>query len=146
MLEDKDGLRRVNAAVALWEITGNTEVVAPVVIEALKDEEDRAVVREAAVSAMHTILARGITTLGRGGAVVELQLNGHHISDAMLEHLGELTSLQRLDLRNTPITDAGLKHLGQLVNLETLYLYGAPVTDDGVKNLQQALPNCKITH
>ncbi len=62
----------------------------------------------------------------------------------MLEHLGELTSLQRLDLRNTPITDAGLKHLGQLVNLETLYLYGAPVTDDGVKDLQQALPKCKI--
>ena len=66
------------------------------------------------------------------------------MSDAGLEHLGGLTSLEGLTLSRTPVTDAGLKHLEGLTNLADLALYDTQVTPEGVKKLQEALPECEI--
>ena len=54
------------------------------------------------------------------GRVVSIHLIGTQVTDAGLEHLKGLTSLQRLDLTGTQVTGAG------------------------VKMLKQALPNCSI--
>jgi hypothetical protein len=42
------------------------------------------------------------------------------------------------------VTDARLEHLKGLTSLQSLYLQKPKVTDAGVKDLQSALPKCKI--
>jgi Leucine-rich repeat (LRR) protein len=76
----------------------------------------------------------------------ELYLDQWKITDAGLEHLKELTTLQNLVLRSTRITDAGLIHLNGLPNLKYLDLGGTQATGMGVAELQKALPDCEITH
>ncbi|NQU21935.1 MAG: hypothetical protein HQ567_11685 [Candidatus Nealsonbacteria bacterium] len=44
------------------------------------------------------------------------------------------------------MTDAGLEYLEGMTSLQSLDLRGTQVTDAGIKKLQQALPNCKIEH
>jgi len=73
-----------------------------------------------------------------------LDLGFTHVTDAGLGHLEGLSSLEVLYLTNTLVTDAGLKHLKGLMGLQVLWLEGTQVTDEGVKKLQEALPNCKI--
>ena len=46
--------------------------------------------------------------------------------------------------RDTEVTDAGLEHLQSLTSLQRLDLRNTQVTDEGVKKLQAALPNCEI--
>ena len=76
--------------------------------------------------------------------IIVVGLNSTKVTDAGLEHLKGLTSLQRLYLDRTNVTDAGLEHLKGLTSLQMLYLSGSHVTDEGVKKLQKALPNCQI--
>ncbi len=82
---------------------------------------------------------KGLTSLQ------ELYLDGTEVTDAGLVHLKGLTSLRRLLLSDTKVTDAGLVHLKGLTSLQALNLRYTKVTDAGVKKLQQALPNCKIS-
>jgi len=42
------------------------------------------------------------------------------------------------------VTDAGLEHLKGLTTLQELHLSHTKVSDEGVKKFQQALPKCKI--
>ena len=76
----------------------------------------------------------------------QLYLDKWRITDAGLEHLKELTTLQNLVLSSTRITDAGLIHLKGLPNLKYLDLGGTQATGMGVAELQKALPDCEITH
>jgi internalin A len=73
-----------------------------------------------------------------------LILREPQVTDAGLEHLKGLTSLQMLKLNGTKVSDAGLVHLKGLTGLKMLELLDTPVTEDGVNDLQQALPNCEI--
>ena len=75
-----------------------------------------------------------------------LDLPGTQITDAGLEHLKHLPHVSALNIGNTQVTDAGLEHLKGLTTLETLKLDDTQVTDEGVRKLQQALPNCEIKH
>ena len=104
---------------------------------------------------------RDITSLTELVELRDLRL-GLQVTDAGLEHLKGLTSLQSLSLQSLSlfnsrpvtsdgrkfsfpkVTDAGLEHLKGLSSLKELYLQGTQVTDEGVKKLQEALPNCKI--
>jgi len=81
-----------------------------------------------------------------GKPVIKVLLSDTQITDAGLEHLKGLTSLQWLDLRYTQITDTGLEHLKGLTSLQWLELNSTRVTDTGIKKLQEALPKCRIMH
>jgi hypothetical protein len=105
-------------------------------------------------------------TLQDGGHIV---IMGPETTDADLDELCELRSLQFLALLDTKITDKGLQkvsglrwlkwlffagaaitddglhHLESLSNLEYLDLHACPnVTADGVARLRKALPQCNI--
>jgi Leucine-rich repeat (LRR) protein len=80
----------------------------------------------------------------QGLKVNTLVLDHTAVSDAGLEKLKDLTSLQALDLSFTQVTDAGLAHLGALPNLRTLNLTGTRVTDQGVAQLKVARPNLVV--
>jgi hypothetical protein len=65
-------------------------------------------------------------------------------SDAGLECVAALASLETLNLNGTRVTDKGLVHLYELGNLRQVLLYNTKVSDEGVQRLRQALPNCRI--
>ena len=79
------------------------------------------------------------------GATMEVDQAGHTtvvslihtpITDAGLENLEKLTSLQKLDLGGTPITDAGMKHIKGLTSLKIINLGATQITDSGIKQLK----------
>jgi internalin A len=103
-----------------------------------------------------------------GQPAIGISLRGTHVTDADLESLKQLKSLQILNLSQTAITDAGLKpiaslpnlrnlilpvsitdaglvHLKGLRNLKILLLNGTKVTDAGLRDIQQALPRARIS-
>lgn len=57
------------------------------------------------------------------------------VTDANLEQIAALHSLENLNLDKTPITDKGIEHLKGLKNLHILRLNGTGLTDDGMANL-----------
>ena len=65
-----------------------------------------------------------------------LDLNSTKITDGGLENLKGLTQLKRLDLSCTAVTDAGLEHLRALLNLECLSLDSTQITDAGLDHLK----------
>jgi hypothetical protein len=78
--------------------------------------------------------------------IVRVGLRHTQVTDASLEYLKVLTSLQKLDLGITRVTDAGMRHLKGLTSLQELNLHDTHVTDAGVNELKKALPNCTIVH
>ena len=78
----------------------------------------------------------GLTTLKR------LELGGTQVTDAGLEHLNGLTNLLFLQLWDTKVSDGGLEHLTRLTNLRRLELSGTQVTDAGLEHLK-GLTNLK---
>jgi hypothetical protein len=82
----------------------------------------------------------------------DLNLFNTKVTDAGLEHLKALTSLQWLSLGSsfgpigkTKVTNAGLEHLKGLPDLWYLELWGTQVSEEGVKRLHEALPKCRIS-
>lgn len=67
--------------------------------------------------------------------VVELNLRGREVTDAMLSHIAGQTELTRLHLEKTKISDKGLEHVKGLTNLVYLNLYGTAVSDKGLEQL-----------
>jgi hypothetical protein len=65
------------------------------------------------------------------------------VTDADLEHLGDLTRLNLLSLENSSITDKTLERLHGLANLEVLYLDNTKITDEGLKTLRD-LPRLRF--
>ncbi len=70
-----------------------------------------------------------------GANIAELKLGGTRITDATLEHLGQLTGLRQLNLENTAITDKGIAQLKGCDKLWYLNLVSTQVTDEGIKAL-----------
>ncbi len=58
------------------------------------------------------------------------------VTDAGLEHLARVSTIEELDLSETAITDAGLKTIAKLPVLKTLNLFGTSVTDVGLAHLK----------
>jgi len=68
--------------------------------------------------------------------VIHVIFVGTHVTDAELENLERLTSLEWLVVRGRNVTDAGFEHLKGLTSLEELTFYGDHVTDAGLENLK----------
>ena len=66
------------------------------------------------------------------------------VTDAGLEYLEAIPTLERLDLAGTKITDRGLVHLKRLPRTGWLSVDGTGVTTDGMNDFRQALPNCEL--
>ena len=74
-----------------------------------------------------------IPVLKDGAAVL---LKRVAVTDAGLEHLAGVSTIEELDLSETAITDAGLKTIAKLPVLKTLNLFGTSVTDVGLAHLK----------
>ncbi len=79
-----------------------------------------------------TFTDAGMDHLGRLQTLEILDLSDTRITDAGMEGLRGLTNLRELDLRDTRVTDAGVAHLGCLTKLRELNLHGTGTTDSGV--------------
>jgi len=77
-----------------------------------------------------------VKELANRGERMCLHLGGTQVTDAGLENLKGLTSLEELWLRDTNVTDAGLKYLEGLTSLEWLELAYTNVTDAGLDHLK----------
>ncbi|OWK34535.1 hypothetical protein [Fimbriiglobus ruber] len=66
------------------------------------------------------------------------------VTDAGLIHLKGLTRLKYLDVRGTMVSDAGLDHLAGLTNLSQISATGAKVTEAGVAKLRLRLPRLNV--
>src|SRR3569623_541941 len=64
--------------------------------------------------------------------VLIVLLTDTRLTDAGLDHLRGLTSLQTLGMENTQDTDAGLTHLQEWAALQQRWLGGSQVTDAGM--------------
>jgi hypothetical protein len=73
--------------------------------------------------------------------LVGLNLNTTHTTDAMLEIIGGLSTLEDLDLSLTDITDAGLVHLHGIRHLKHLRIKENRLTDRGIFQL---LPHVEL--
>lgn len=71
-----------------------------------------------------------------GKNIVQLNLAGSNVDDAMLAVVKEMPHLNRLYLERTAVTDKGLAPLAGLQFLEYLNLYQTKVTDAGLAQLQ----------
>jgi hypothetical protein len=71
------------------------------------------------------------------GRVVELRLDGKHVTDEALELIKELTALRTLSLYGSSISDAGLENLKELGYLQALGLGATKITDKGIAHLEQ---------
>jgi len=49
-----------------------------------------------------------------------------------------------LNIYGTAVTDAGLEKLNDMKTLESLYLWQTKTTPEGIEKLKASLPNCKI--
>ena len=58
------------------------------------------------------------------------------VTDAGLEPLAGMSTIEELDLSETAVTDAGLKAIAKLPVLKTLNLFGTSVTDVGLAHLK----------
>lgn len=75
-----------------------------------------------------------------GGSVVtdvEPPLFHARITDAAIQQITQLSSLEVLSLAKTDITDQGVQQLPRLSNLKVLYLLGTPISDDAVASLAE---------
>lgn len=72
----------------------------------------------------------------KDGKLIELNFGSKSFSDADCAKLATLADLQMLDLGKCQITDAGLDQIGKLTSLESLSLEGVKgITDEGVAKL-----------
>jgi hypothetical protein len=66
------------------------------------------------------------------------------VSDNSLRQLMDMPKLDNVDLTNTSITDAGLEFLSKIKTLEYLHVEGTRVTANGISQVRSALPNCEV--
>src|SRR5437868_11405444 len=76
-------------------------------------------------------------TANSAGEIISVDLSRAWLSDADLEKLAKIPTLESINLSYTKITDLGLEHLAPLKNVKTLTLYYAEaVTDNGIAHLK----------
>ena len=66
------------------------------------------------------------------------------ITDAGIQHLTALPSLEFLDIRLTKVTDKGMKYLANIPTLKQVCISGTAITEEGVIEFQAARPDCDV--
>jgi hypothetical protein len=97
-----------------------------------------------AVEALHGRVTVDANHPGNPVVGVDLSPALNLFTDAGLNKLKDLKSLQTLNLRQTAVTDAGLKGLKELKSLKDLDINGNHVSATGVKELQNAMPQRRV--
>jgi hypothetical protein len=73
-----------------------------------------------------------VTKVDGRGFVVELKLEGKHVTDDALIHLGRLSELRSLSLYGADISDEGLYRVQSIQWLDALGIGETPITDKGL--------------
>jgi hypothetical protein len=71
------------------------------------------------------------------GYVIEIKLEGSHVTDEALVHVKELMDLRSLSLFGSSVTDNGLASLQSLEKLDSLGIGGTALTDKGLVPLRK---------
>src|ERR1043165_6978047 len=77
----------------------------------------------------------GLQELAGLKSLQSLNLSNNKLTDMGLKELAGLKSLQSLDIGNTQVADAGLKELARLKSLQSLDIGNTQVADAGLKEL-----------
>jgi serine/threonine-protein kinase len=91
------------------------------------------------------ITSAGLSALLPGCRLLHsLSLDNDDITDASIDGISELKSLEHLDIRNTQVTDAGLLKLARCKTLMDLSLQGSKVTPSGIQKFKQLCPTVDL--
>ncbi|MFM2297885.1 MAG: hypothetical protein RL117_1592, partial [Verrucomicrobiota bacterium] len=74
----------------------------------------------------------------------QLRLSETKITDAGMDTIAKMASLESLNIFGTAVTDAGLQKIAALPQLKRLYLWQSKVTPAGIEELKKKLPQCQI--
>jgi hypothetical protein len=74
----------------------------------------------------------------------QIRLAETGITDASIDTLLKLKTLESINLYGTKVTNAGVMKLAGLPNLKRLYLWQTEVTPETIAALKLKLPNCEI--
>ena len=85
----------------------------------------------------------GIEHLGALRSLEMADLDGPEVTDDTIKRLTAVGRFRRLRLFRTGVGDAGLAHVGELTSLESVEIYYAGITDDGLEHLE-GLPRLKF--
>lgn len=86
----------------------------------------------------------GLDAVAKLASLETLDLRSTGVTDAGLAKLAGLKSLSHLNLVNTGITDAGLEKLATLPGLTKLYVWGTKTTPEGIAKLKAAFPKLAL--
>ncbi len=64
-----------------------------------------------------------------------LNLNYTAVTDAAMESIGKITTLESIQLDSSRITDVGMVHVAKLTNLKRLRIRDTDVTGDGLQHV-----------
>jgi hypothetical protein len=89
-----------------------------------------------------------VEAIRKAGGWVDYEEAETPVPTWLRELLGDdfFLKLHAVDFHDKQVTDAGLQHLKALSSLQTLDLIDTQVTDAGINELKKALPNCSIPH
>ncbi len=90
------------------------------------------------------ITDEGVAQLGSSKNLRLIRLAETSVTDAVIDTLLKIPSLESINLYGTKVTDAGVSKLAALTNLKRLYLWQTAVTPDAIKTLKEKLPACEI--
>jgi Leucine-rich repeat (LRR) protein len=93
------------------------------------------------VTAAWQLSPEGIATVATMKNLTEFSFLGS-VTDAQMELISGMASLESLWLQNCPITDGGFAKIGQLQNLKQLRYHGLKITPDSLAVISR-LPNLK---
>ncbi|MEQ1831141.1 MAG: hypothetical protein ABL921_34665 [Pirellula sp.] len=88
--------------------------------------------------------AQSIEILAKMDEVKTLILSLSDVSDTEIARLKSIRGLKHLWLTNTRVTDACIDHLGEIEDLETIILGGTSITPQGIERLRSMMPQLRI--
>ena len=90
------------------------------------------------------ITDQGVAQLGSSKNLRLIRLAETGVTDAVIDTLLKIPSLESINLYGTKVTDAGVSKLAALTHLKRLYLWQTAVTPEAIKTLKEKLPACEI--
>ncbi len=90
------------------------------------------------------ITDKGVAQLASSKNLRLIRLAETGVTDASIDTLLTIPSLESINLYGTKVTDAGVSKLSAMSNLKRLYLWQTAVTPAAIKTLKEKLPACEI--